>query len=385
VSRGDASCVIDVLIFLCSLGPIIGGAFADSSATWRWAFYINLVIGGLAAPIYVFLIPSITPRPGVPFKTRLGSLDWVGAVIVAGAFVSGTMAIAFGGAVYAWKSGDIIGLFVCSGVLWILFVIQQAYSIFTTPEHRLFPVEFVKSWEMCILFAQVAAAVTCAFIPTYFIPLFFQFARNDSALEAGVRLLPFVLILVSTVVFNGIMMGKTGYYMPWYLAGGCIAIIGSALMYTVKLDTSAGKIYGFSIILAFGTGCFSQASFPVAQAKVAPSQIAPATAFITCGQLLGIVLALTVSNTIFINQATNKIGQLLPDTPRAIIQRAVTGASGDFFQTLSQEVRQSVLESIVSAISYAYVMTIAAAALAVILSVFMKREKLFLAPGASGA
>jgi MFS family permease len=25
------------------LGPIIGGAFADSSATWRWGFYINLV------------------------------------------------------------------------------------------------------------------------------------------------------------------------------------------------------------------------------------------------------------------------------------------------------------------------------------------------------
>lgn len=24
------------------LGPIIGGAFSDSPATWRWAFYINL-------------------------------------------------------------------------------------------------------------------------------------------------------------------------------------------------------------------------------------------------------------------------------------------------------------------------------------------------------
>jgi MFS family permease len=29
------------------LGPIIGGAFADSPATWRWAFYINLVVGGI--------------------------------------------------------------------------------------------------------------------------------------------------------------------------------------------------------------------------------------------------------------------------------------------------------------------------------------------------
>lgn len=24
------------------LGPVVGGAFSTSSATWRWAFYINL-------------------------------------------------------------------------------------------------------------------------------------------------------------------------------------------------------------------------------------------------------------------------------------------------------------------------------------------------------
>lgn len=24
------------------LGPVIGGSFSDSGATWRWAFYINL-------------------------------------------------------------------------------------------------------------------------------------------------------------------------------------------------------------------------------------------------------------------------------------------------------------------------------------------------------
>lgn len=29
-----------ILIIIGSLGPIIGGAFADSSATWRWSFYI---------------------------------------------------------------------------------------------------------------------------------------------------------------------------------------------------------------------------------------------------------------------------------------------------------------------------------------------------------
>jgi MFS family permease len=44
---------------------VIGGAFATSSATWRCAFYINLVIFALSAPAYVFYLHSIYPSLGV--------------------------------------------------------------------------------------------------------------------------------------------------------------------------------------------------------------------------------------------------------------------------------------------------------------------------------
>lgn len=39
------------------LGPVIGGAFSQSSVGWRWAFYINLLIGAVFAPVYIFMIP----------------------------------------------------------------------------------------------------------------------------------------------------------------------------------------------------------------------------------------------------------------------------------------------------------------------------------------
>lgn len=45
------------------LGVIVGGAFADSHATWRWAFYTNRCVGGLSAPIYGFLLPKTDPSP----------------------------------------------------------------------------------------------------------------------------------------------------------------------------------------------------------------------------------------------------------------------------------------------------------------------------------
>ncbi|KAJ5302682.1 hypothetical protein N7476_009481 [Penicillium atrosanguineum] len=51
------------------LGPVIGGGFSDSSAIWRRGFYINLIIGAITAPVYLFYLPAIHPAPGNPLET----------------------------------------------------------------------------------------------------------------------------------------------------------------------------------------------------------------------------------------------------------------------------------------------------------------------------
>ena len=108
-------------------------------------------------------------------------------------------------------SGQIITLLTLSGILFSLLGIQQTYSIFTTHEHRLFPVQFLKSRILLILFIQSASSggavfIPICFIPIYFIPLFFQFTRQDKALDAGVRLLPFLAMFVLFVILNGAIM-----------------------------------------------------------------------------------------------------------------------------------------------------------------------------------
>ena len=69
-------------------------------------------------------------------------------------------------------------------------------------------------------------------------------------------------------IANGVVMSKKPYYMPWYVFGGGLCLIGSALVYTVNETTSAASIYGYSIILAVGTDAFIQLSFAVVEAKV---------------------------------------------------------------------------------------------------------------------
>ncbi|KAI9829987.1 MAG: hypothetical protein M1826_005160 [Phylliscum demangeonii] len=365
------------------LGPIVGGGFSDSSATWRWAFYINLVIGGVFVPVYIFLLPTHDPRPNTAFKKRLVELDYVGTITIIGAFTAGVMAISFGGSVYAWNSGRIIGLFVCSGVLFILFGLQQTFSVLTTPARRIFPIQFLKRRTMLILFAMVASATTIMFMPIYFIPLYFQFVRNDTALKAGVRLLPLVCFLVLGSVLNGSVMSKYGLYWPWYVFGGVLGLVGGALMHSVNLHTTAGQVYGYTILLGLGGGAFVQASFAVAQAKVQEHEIPLAVGFITCGQIGGSTIALAIANAIFLNQSTQKITQLLPHVPIGTVRGAIAGSGSSFFNTLAPDTRTKVLVIIVDAISRAYILIITAGALVLVLSVFMRRERLFMQMGAA--
>ena len=139
------------------LGPIIGGAFAESGASWRWGFYINLVIGGAFMPVYFFLVPSFDPRPGSGFFARLKLFDSIGAVLQAAGLLCGLMAINFGGTLYDWNSGQTIALFVVGGILLIVFSIQQVTMFLTSFEGRMFPVQMLKMKQPVLLFILMAA------------------------------------------------------------------------------------------------------------------------------------------------------------------------------------------------------------------------------------
>ncbi|KFY26430.1 hypothetical protein V493_04093 [Pseudogymnoascus sp. VKM F-4281 (FW-2241)] len=362
------------------LGPIVGGAFTDSSAGWRWAFYINLVIGAIFTPVYLFMLPRSDPRKGVPVLRRFKELDWVGTVMLVGAFVSFIMAVSFGGILYAWNSGQIIACFVVAFSLFGLFAVQQELAIFTTTDQRIFPVQFLRSRTMLLLFAETSSAASGIVVPLYMIPLFFQFTQGDTALEAGVRILPYIILMVVGCIVNGVVLSKYGYYMPWYLCGGILYVIGAALMYTVDSSSTAAQVYGYSILVGVGVGIFCQTSFSVAQVIVKPEEIPSAVGYISTGQVTGVTISIAIANSVFLNGAEERIAKLLPDVPRDQIQSSIAGVGSKFVQSLPAAVRQQVLDAIIEAMSKAYVICITAAAMAVVLSLFLKRERLFVAP-----
>lgn len=69
-----------------------------------------------------------------------------------------------------------------------------------------------------------------SFICIFYLPIYYQFARGSTAIETSVHLLPFILFLVAFNLANGELMGRTGYYSPWYIVGGALELIGGVLM-----------------------------------------------------------------------------------------------------------------------------------------------------------
>ena len=311
----------------------------------------------------------------MPFTKRWSKLDYLGTILMLGASVTGVLAINSGGTIYSWDDGRIITYFVVSGVLLIAFGIQQSYCLFTTDEDRTFPCHFLTSKIHIILFMQAAAASSLFLPPIYFVPLYFQFIRDDSAIQAGVRLLPLVCPLVFAVIMNGALMSKYGYYTPWYLAGGAFALAGSTLLYHVKVDTSSANIYGYLVLLGIGGGMYAQASFAVAQAKSKPHEIPWAVGFIALGQLSGATIALAIGNSLFLNKALAGILAVAPSAPKSEVLGALSGAGSALFRTFDQATRKAALEAISNGISMTYVLAMTGAALTISLVSLMSFEK----------
>jgi MFS family permease len=227
-----------------------------------------------------------------------------------------------------------------------------------------------------LLFIEIATASTLTFVTLYYIPLYFQFTRGDSALKAAVRLLPVIFTLVFGSVAGGILITKVGYYSPFYILGTALGLIGSALLHTSKVNTTAASIYGYTLLVGLGGGMYSQAGFAVAQAKVPKHHVGQAIGFLTLGQLLGAVISLTIGGTVLINNATSGLMALLPGVPTAVIKNAIAGTAGSFFDTLDEQTRVAALGVIVDSIDKVWILTITAGAVGFAASLLMRHERI---------
>ena len=362
------------------LGPVVGGAFAVSAATWRWAFYINLVIGAAAAPVYVFFLPSIRPDEGKTVRERLVHFDFLGLALIAASWVLFTVGFSMAGGVWAWSDGRSIALVVVWGAVLVVTVLQQYFAVLTSAAYRAFPGHLIRSRTQVLLFVATAAATSALFVVVYYIPIYFQFVHSDSPIQAAVRLLPFIVVAVVTNVAAGHLLSKIRYYMPVYLLSGVlITISGALLMVFLDPATSESSIYGFSVLAAVGTGLTIQLGYAVGTLTTVPENIGHVINFQNVSQIGANVMCLVIAGQIFQSEALARLGAVLAghgftDTE---ITGAVAGAQSALFAQLEGELRRQAIGAIVGAMQKSFVLVVVAGGLMILAALGMKRERLF--------
>lgn len=81
--------------------------------------------------------------------------DWLGTIVLMGGSAFITMAMNFGGSVFAWDSSEEIAFWVMTGVFLILMALVTYFHPFVTNENKLYPSHFLKQFELVNLQIQL--------------------------------------------------------------------------------------------------------------------------------------------------------------------------------------------------------------------------------------
>ncbi|ROV94613.1 hypothetical protein VPNG_09224 [Cytospora leucostoma] len=362
------------------LGPLIGGAFSVSAATWRWAFYINLVIGGATAPALLFYLPPINPLPGVSVRARLACIDFLGFVLGAGVWVSFLLALTMAGGQWPWRDGRTIATFVVFGVVLVLYILQQYFAILTTPSQRAFPGHLLRDRTQVLLYVVTAAGTTTMFVVVYYIPVYFQFVNNDQALMAAVRLLPFIVVAVAVNLVSGSFLHFIKVYMVLFIIAGVFLVAGGGPL-VVYLDpsSSTGTIYGLTVLVAVGSGLSMVTGYTVATLTTKPEDAGAGLSLQNMAQIGGQVIALAIAGQIYQSTAFRNLSAVLAGNGFSDqdIRGAVAGVQSTLFRKLDGELRDSAIVAVTGAMKMTFVLVPVAGGVMLIAALCMKREKLF--------
>ncbi|KAJ8133436.1 hypothetical protein O1611_g182 [Lasiodiplodia mahajangana] len=324
------------------IGPFIGGALTDR-ATWRWCFGINLPIGAVTILVCAVLV-KLPRQDGISQSTtalgKLIELDLPGTVSLVASLISLLIALQWGGSTYPWNDGRIIALLVVFGVLAIVFFVTQTTSFLG--KASTIPSNVAKNRDIWFAGSYAVSITGGVYVAILYLPVWFQALRGDSALSAGILLIPLIAGYVVASVIAGGVTSAIGYYNPGMVVGTILAVVGSALLTTLNLSSNIAHIVGYQLLYGFGVGFgFGQPSY-VVQTVLEPGDVPIGVTLVTLLQNLSASVFVAVAQSIFQGELRRNLSSVSPGADLPNI--AGTGA-GDFLSTFPPDEQASARQS----------------------------------------
>ncbi len=265
------------------VGPTLGGVLVDA-AGWRSIF---LLIIPLCAATLALTATSV-PESKNP-EDR--GLDLPGQALAVAAL--GALSLAFiEGPRWGWTSGAGMSAFAGALVAAVLFLLRQAGT------GALVPFSMFKNRAFSASLSVAAGMTFGMYAMLFLTPLYLQAARGDSALIAGVELLPMSVTFVVVSQLSGKIANRFGPRLPMTLG---MAMMGSGLfmLALIALDDRLFLIEAALTVIGCGLGLNTGPVNAVAVANAAAARSGTASGLLNTARMIGATLGIAVLGAVF--------------------------------------------------------------------------------------
>lgn len=278
---------------------MLGGVFT-TKATWRWCFYINLPVGGVALAILYFTLKLHNPR--TPIRQGLAAVDWLGSLTIVGGTLMFLLGLELAGNTWPWDSAPVICLIVFGVVVASLCVLVEIY----VAKFPIIPVKIFKQPRNVAILGLCACHGFVFISVSYYMPLYFQGVLGADPLLSGVYVLPFSFVLGAMSAITGFLIKKTGKYLPAIVGGFFLMTLGYGLFIDLEATANWPKIILFQIVLGLGVGPNFQAPLIALQNNLQGRDVASATGTFMFIRQLATSISIVVGGVIFSSSMQNQ-------------------------------------------------------------------------------
>ncbi|KAE8355430.1 major facilitator superfamily domain-containing protein [Aspergillus coremiiformis] len=356
------------------LGPILGGVFSEY-VSWRWSFWINLPICALAFVLLFFCLDVHNPQTKV--TDGLKAIDWLGSLSILGFTLMVLLGLNFGGEAFAWNSPQVICLLVFGSLFSIVFF----YGEKRIARYPLMPLRVLKS-RSNIAVSLVTLFHGAVFIACeYWLPLYFQSAKQASPMRSGLLVLPLVLAEGLFSGISGWIIHRTGKYVEQIRIGTILLTLGTGLFIRLNPTSPLLELVVFQIIGGAGSAILFAPPLIALQSMVEQDDTASATAMLGFIRTIAMSISIVVGGVVFQNSMAQERSKLegagLTDEIVQQLTGASAAASTEIIKTLDDpSTVRTIANAFSSSLRNMWIMYTCMAGVAVLASAFIVNQPL---------